>query len=149
MGDGGGGHWLVRMEWRPAGWSVFVPLLISPCTIKSRSSLLTPAHLGGPWKRAVKRLCVCVCVCVCVCKKVRTVSIPEEATDYWCKWRKPEMMMIAIMIGGGCDDGDVNDYSALVMITATVRIQSVHFDECRLSIRRPPTLRPRQPTCGW
>jgi len=25
MGDGGGGHWLVRMEWRPAGW------LVSPC----------------------------------------------------------------------------------------------------------------------
>jgi len=22
MGDDGGGHWLVRMEWRPAGWSV-------------------------------------------------------------------------------------------------------------------------------
>jgi len=21
-GDGGGGHWLVWMEWRPAGWSV-------------------------------------------------------------------------------------------------------------------------------
>jgi len=21
-GDGGGGHWLVRMEWRPAGWSM-------------------------------------------------------------------------------------------------------------------------------
>jgi len=21
-GDGGGGHWLVPMEWRPAGWSV-------------------------------------------------------------------------------------------------------------------------------
>jgi len=21
-GDGGSGHWLVRMEWRPAGWSV-------------------------------------------------------------------------------------------------------------------------------
>jgi len=20
--DGGGGHWLVRMEWHPAGWSV-------------------------------------------------------------------------------------------------------------------------------
>ena len=20
--DGGGGHWLVRMEWRPPGWSV-------------------------------------------------------------------------------------------------------------------------------
>ena len=56
MGDGGGGHWLVRMEWRPAGWSVCLPLLIFPCTIKSRSSLLAPAHPGGPGKRAVKRL---------------------------------------------------------------------------------------------
>ena len=35
-GDGGGGHWLVRMEWCPAGWSVCLPLLIFPCTIKSR-----------------------------------------------------------------------------------------------------------------
>ena len=57
-GDGGGGHWLVRMEWRPAGCSVCLPLLISPCTIKSRSSLLAPAHPGGPGKSAVKRLCV-------------------------------------------------------------------------------------------
>jgi len=55
-GDGGGGHWLVWMEWRPAGWSVCLPLLIFPCTIKSRSSLLAPAHQGGPGKRAVKRL---------------------------------------------------------------------------------------------
>jgi len=44
----------VRMEWRPAGWSVCLPPLISPCAIKSRSSLLAPAHLGGPGKRAVK-----------------------------------------------------------------------------------------------
>jgi len=28
-GDGGGEHWLVRMEWRPAGWSVCLPLLSS------------------------------------------------------------------------------------------------------------------------
>ena len=55
-GDGGGGHCLLRMEWRPAGWSVCLPLLIFPCTIKSRSSLLAPAHLGGPGKRAVKWL---------------------------------------------------------------------------------------------
>ena len=55
-GDGGGGHWLVWMEWRPAGWSVCLPLLIFPCTIKSRSSLLVPAHPGGPGKCAVKRL---------------------------------------------------------------------------------------------
>ena len=62
-GDGGGGHCLVRMEWCPAGWLLCLPLLIFPCTIKSRSSLLAPAHPGGPGKRAVKRLCVCVCAC--------------------------------------------------------------------------------------
>jgi len=46
-GDGGGGHWLVQMEWCPEGWSVRLPLLIFPCTIKSRSSLLAPAHPDG------------------------------------------------------------------------------------------------------
>jgi len=60
MVDGGGGHWLVRMEWRPARWSVCLSRLIFPCTIKSRSSLLALVHPGGPGKRAVKRLCVCV-----------------------------------------------------------------------------------------
>jgi len=54
--DSGGRHWLVRMEWCPAGWSVYLPRLIFPCIIKSRSSLLAPAHPGGPGKRAVKRL---------------------------------------------------------------------------------------------
>jgi len=50
--DGGGGHSLVRMEWRqPDGRCVSFPL-----TIKSRSSLLATAHPGGPGKRAVKRL---------------------------------------------------------------------------------------------
>jgi len=62
--DGGGGHWLVRIEWCPAEWSVCLPLLIIPCTIKSRSSLLAPAHPGGPGKRAVKRLCVYVVYCL-------------------------------------------------------------------------------------
>jgi len=56
MGDGGGGHWLVQMEWCPAGWSVCLPLLIFPYTIKSRSSLLALAVPGGSGKRAVKRL---------------------------------------------------------------------------------------------
>jgi len=55
-GDDGGRHWLVRMEWRPAGWSVCLPLLILPCTIKSRSFLLAPAHPGSPGKRVEKRL---------------------------------------------------------------------------------------------
>jgi len=55
-GDDGGGHWLVWMEWRPAGLSVCLPLLIFPSTIKSRSSLLAPAQPGGSGKRAIKRL---------------------------------------------------------------------------------------------
>jgi len=55
-GDGGGRHCLVLMGWRPDGWSVCLPLLIFPCIMKSRSSLLAPAHPGGPGKRAVKRL---------------------------------------------------------------------------------------------
>ena len=45
------------MPSRMVGVSASVNL---PCTIKSISSLLAPAHPGGPGKRAVKRLCVCV-----------------------------------------------------------------------------------------
>jgi len=52
----GGGHCLVRMEWRPAWWSVCLSLLIFPCTIKSRSSLLAPGSLGWSRKKAAKRL---------------------------------------------------------------------------------------------
>jgi len=63
--DGGCEHWLVRMEWRPAGWPVCLPLLIFPCTIKSRSSLLAPAHPGEPGKRAVKRLWCLQCKEAC------------------------------------------------------------------------------------
>ena len=49
------------MEWRPPGLSVFLSLVILPSTIKSRRSFfLPPAHLGGPGKRAVKRLWCCV-----------------------------------------------------------------------------------------
>jgi len=46
-----GGHWLLWMERRPAGWLVCLPLLIFHCTIQSRSSLLALAHPGGPRKR--------------------------------------------------------------------------------------------------
>jgi len=53
---GGGGHWLVQTEWHPARCSVCLPLLIFPCTMKSRSSLLALAHLSGPGKRAAKWL---------------------------------------------------------------------------------------------
>jgi len=61
MGDGGGGHWLVRMEWHPAGWLVCLPLLIFPCTIMSRSSLQAPVHPGGPGKKGRKMVVVVWC----------------------------------------------------------------------------------------
>jgi len=52
-GDGGGGHCLVQVKWCSAGWSVCLVLLIFPCTIKSRGSLLAPAHPGGPGRKTV------------------------------------------------------------------------------------------------
>jgi len=79
--DGGGGHWLVWMEWCPAGWLVCLPLLIFPCTIKSRGRLLlAPAYPDSQGKRAVKRLCVCVSGwCSRACKKFW--SVPRRCID--------------------------------------------------------------------
>ena len=43
-----------------------LPLTVSCFSkIQSGFTLLVPAHLGSPGKRAVKRMRVCVCVCVC------------------------------------------------------------------------------------
>jgi len=54
-------QWLVQMEWRPAGWSVCLPLLISPCTIKSRSF---SSGTGSPgWSREKGRKMVVVVQC--------------------------------------------------------------------------------------
>jgi len=47
---------LVSLDGVASSRMVCVSLLIFPCTIKSRSSLLAPAHPGDPGKRAVKRL---------------------------------------------------------------------------------------------
>jgi len=56
-GYDGGGHWLVRMEWRPAGWSVCLPLLIFPCTTKSKFSSGTGSP-GWPRKNGCKTVVV-------------------------------------------------------------------------------------------
>jgi len=57
MGDGGGGHWLVRMEWHPPGWSVCLPLL-------SSLALLSPEilfwHRSPGWSRKKGRETVVV-----------------------------------------------------------------------------------------
>jgi len=47
------------MEWRSDGWSVYLPLFIFPCTIKSRSSLVAPAHPGGTREEGRKTVVVC------------------------------------------------------------------------------------------
>jgi len=86
-GDGGDQHWLVWMEWRPTGWSVCLPLLIFPCIIKSRSSLLAPAHLCGPRKRAVKQWYVCVSLLYCASRWVSLlwcVSVLASFLWWWC-----------------------------------------------------------------
>ena len=58
-----GTHRLVWMEWRPAD-GLCLPLLIFPCTIKSRSSLLAPAHPCGPRKKGRKMVVVVVVLSV-------------------------------------------------------------------------------------
>jgi len=85
-GDGGGGHWLVRMEWLPAGWSMCLPLLILPCSIKSRSSLLAQAHLGGPGKMATKQLwwCDVLHTIVNLCR-VLVVSLPGNRIKFYLR----------------------------------------------------------------
>jgi len=81
-GDDGGGHWFVRMEWRPARLSVCLPLLIFPCTIKSRSFVLAPAKPGGPGKRAVKRLWCGVVICCSWSLGVVTYGVEWSLTVY-------------------------------------------------------------------
>jgi len=63
MGDEGGGSLVSSDGMVPIRVVSVSASDISPCTIKSRRFLLTPAHPGGPRKRAVQRLCVCVCLC--------------------------------------------------------------------------------------
>jgi len=80
-GDGGGGHWLGRMEWRPAGWSVCLPLLIFPCTISPKVLFWYRAHPGGPRKRAVKRLwCGVVVLTYLQSMELTDVSIDANVT---------------------------------------------------------------------
>ena len=47
---------------RMVGVSASVNLPLQACTIKSRSSLLAPAHPGGPGKKGCKTVVVPVCL---------------------------------------------------------------------------------------
>jgi len=50
MGVGGGGHWLVRMEWRPAGWSVCLPPFNLPLHHKVQKLSSGTGSPGWSWK---------------------------------------------------------------------------------------------------
>ena len=108
MGDGGGGHWLVQMEWRPAGWSVCLPLLIFPCIIKSRSSLLAPAHLGGPGKRAVKWLWWWWCATATAtasgfcCSRIKKTLVGLVLLHFLGKCCATTMVMHYCIVGSTC-----------------------------------------------
>ena len=52
-----------------------LPLTVSCFSeIQIGFTLLVPAHLGSPGKRAVKRVWVCVCVCVRACVLTNSVA---------------------------------------------------------------------------
>jgi len=57
MGDGGCGHCVVWMEWRPAGWMVGVSTSINlPLHHEVQKFSSGTGSPGDPGKRAVKRL---------------------------------------------------------------------------------------------
>jgi len=55
-GDGGGEHWLVRMEWRPAGWSMCLPSLPLHHEVQKFSS----GTVSSMWSRKKGRKTVVV-----------------------------------------------------------------------------------------
>jgi len=62
MGDGAEGHWLVRMEWRPAGWSVCPEVLFW-----HRLTRVVPEK--------GRKMAVCVCVIESVALRTVTAVI--------------------------------------------------------------------------
>ena len=79
-GHGGGRHWLVRMEWHPSRWSVCLPVLIFPCTIKCGARRVL---FGSPgWSR--KKGCKTVVVwCGGMCPHTKFVAIGQTLAEIW------------------------------------------------------------------
>jgi len=68
MGDGTDGHWLVRMEWRPAGVSASVNLPMHHKVQKFSSGTGSPG-----WSRTKARKTVVV---VCCCQTAGWIKMP-------------------------------------------------------------------------
>jgi len=73
---------------------VCLPLLISPCTIKSRSSLLAPAHPGGPGVNGRKTVVVVVVV---------AAHIFKNYCSEFTKTRHFKLKILVFFWGGGID----------------------------------------------
>jgi len=56
-GDGGGGHWLVQMEWRPAGWWVSASVNHPLCHEVQKYSSGTGSSRWS-WKKGCKMVVV-------------------------------------------------------------------------------------------
>ena len=62
-GDGGSGHWLVRMERRPAGWSVGLSASVNPPLHHKVQKFSSGTILPGWSRKKGRKTDVCVCVC--------------------------------------------------------------------------------------
>jgi len=87
LGDGGGGDWLVRMEWRPAGWSVSASVNL-PLHHKVQQF---SSGTGSP----VKWLCVCVCVCDCLSQISHRLFVLYHDNQQCQSWRRKPSTTVA------------------------------------------------------
>ena len=103
-GDGGGGHWLVRMEWRWAGWSVCLPLFIFPCTMKFRR--FSSCTYSPGWSRKKGRKTVVVWWCVY-----------STSVDYLGAWFVVEMYVeLLFIICFQCNDEIIVSFCGLSLL---------------------------------
>jgi len=90
MGDGGGGHWLVWMEWRPAA-SVSLPL-----HHKLQKFYSGTGSTGWSRKRAING-CVCVCACVYLLQVATSIHINYFLHLYWMQVEGAIFLCLPIM----------------------------------------------------
>jgi len=82
-----------------------LPLLIFLCTIKSRSSLLAPAHLGGRGKRVVKQLwCGTLLLGVVTCF---TISVFYALHSIFCSCSNAAYAFSTLTLLVGCQEEDL------------------------------------------
>ena len=87
-GDGGGGHWLVWMEWRPAGWSVSASVNL-PLHHKVQKFSSGTGSPGWSQKKGCKMVVVVV-ILFCIqwsslfLKLFTDVQVPTSSSTWFC-----------------------------------------------------------------